>query len=600
MNVNLSRLLLVGLTAALELSATPSSFFRSDAADTLRLEQASGENFAAMDAAGNLLPHPLDAIIFAEDGVPSNMVLVPASAAGSVPAFLAGRYEVTNAEFLEFIRSTGYAHLPGGWVSGRFPRGHSNFPVTGLTVAEATAYCDWLTVTCGRHFSLPTSEQIARLSESATRTGTDSAGLDSVGGNRHDVNSWGCYDVLGNAQEMTLESSNHYRDQTLGFRVVSTPAPAFGMVLPEAVRASVIVTAPTTVPTDPGAANYWGPTFVLHPQSQIVRAGDSVTLSARAIHNYIVVGGGEIFYQWYFNNQAIAGATAPTLTIGAVQSNAAGVYHAVAAREIPPESGNILTAISDPAVIAIESSGTPPAITRQPATSVVLIGETALVTATFSGTPPLAVRWRVRERQDPELYYPVHDLTGFQFTNSDSSATVSYRNPPATKFLSLELAVFNAYGTVTSSAAEIRVLAQGIAPTITNHPRDQRVSRGASVSLQVVADGAPTPSLQWFLGGTALSGATSDTLTLSNVQDAQIGSYTVTATNSLGSVTSTPAVISFATASPPVTAASGSGGGGGGSPSVAGTLALLTILARRALRLRDSPALFALTRRSRV
>ena len=69
-------------------------------------------------------------------------------------------------------------------------------------------------------------------------------------------------------------------------------------------------------------------------------------------------------------------------------------------------------------------------------------------------------------------------------------------------------------------------------PTITNQPVSQKVLAGATVNLSVGAKtGAGTLLYQWRLNGTDLVGATGATLTLSNVQPASSGSYTVLLTD---------------------------------------------------------------------
>jgi len=81
------------------------------------------------------------------------------------------------------------------------------------------------------------------------------------------------------------------------------------------------------------------------------------------------------------------------------------------------------------------------------------------------------------------------------------------------------------------------------APTIQTQPSSQTVNIGATAVLSVSASGNPAPSYQWSLAGTPVAGATSAILTLTNVQPSSAGSYTVTVTNTIGSVTSNAAVL---------------------------------------------------------
>jgi hypothetical protein len=66
---------------------------------------------------------------------------------------------------------------------------------------------------------------------------------------------------------------------------------------------------------------------------------------------------------------------------------------------------------------------------------------------------------------------------------------------------------------------------------------------GSSVTLSVSASGNPTPALQWQKNGATIAGATNATLTLTSVTTADSATYTAVATNSVGSVTSSAAVL---------------------------------------------------------
>ena len=129
------------------------------------------------------------------------------------------------------------------------------------------------------------------------------------------------------------------------------------------------------------------------------------------------------------------------------------------------------------------------------------------------------------------------------------------------------------------------------APVITTQPQGATVAAGGSMQLTVVATAIPAPAYQWFRDGVAIGGANAAAYALSNVSAANTGSYSVTVSNSVGSVTSNPALVAL-TATPPANSGNpaGSGGtaGGGGAPSI-GFLAILATLgaargSRRPLR----------------
>jgi hypothetical protein len=82
-----------------------------------------------------------------------------------------------------------------------------------------------------------------------------------------------------------------------------------------------------------------------------------------------------------------------------------------------------------------------------------------------------------------------------------------------------------------------------LAPWITAQPQSQTSTAGTDVTLGVMAQGTGPLYYQWLLNGMALPGATDSSLSLSNIQPAQAGTYTVRVTNLAGSVVSEPAVI---------------------------------------------------------
>jgi hypothetical protein len=105
-------------------------------------------------------------------------------------------------------------------------------------------------------------------------------------------------------------------------------------------------------------------------------------------------------------------------------------------------------------------------------------------------------------------------------------------------------------------------------PGITSQPANVSVVAGGTATFSVAAVGSLPLTYQWRKDGAALSGATNSTLTLSNVQSANAGGYTVVVSNSLGSTTSNTATL---TLSP------GTGGGGGGGNETNSRLSNLSV-----------------------
>ena len=73
-----------------------------------------------------------------------------------------------------------------------------------------------------------------------------------------------------------------------------------------------------------------------------------------------------------------------------------------------------------------------------------------------------------------------------------------------------------------------------------------------TINYNATAVGPGTISYQWKLNGSSLSGQTSGTLTLSNVQLGNAGTYTVVATNANGSTTSSSAALAVTASDTPV------------------------------------------------
>jgi hypothetical protein len=95
------------------------------------------------------------------------------------------------------------------------------------------------------------------------------------------------------------------------------------------------------------------------------------------------------------------------------------------------------------------------------------------------------------------------------------------------------------------------VYAAPVGPSIATQPLSQSVEAGGIVTFSIVASGTEPLSYQWQFNGTPITGANSSILTLSNVQQVNVGSYSVRVSNSVSSATSNPATL---TVNPPVTA----------------------------------------------
>jgi len=90
-------------------------------------------------------------------------------------------------------------------------------------------------------------------------------------------------------------------------------------------------------------------------------------------------------------------------------------------------------------------------------------------------------------------------------------------------------------------------------PIITSQPADRTVSVGDTTNFSVSVSGTSPLSYQWSLNGTNLTGATSDSLVLANIQLTNAGNYSITVTNLYGSATSSNALLTVLTHPPLIT-----------------------------------------------
>ena len=83
----------------------------------------------------------------------------------------------------------------------------------------------------------------------------------------------------------------------------------------------------------------------------------------------------------------------------------------------------------------------------------------------------------------------------------------------------------------------------GFPPIISKQPTNQTVTVGGTATFSVVAGGSPILAYAWKFNSNAPTIGTNSTLTLTNVQPSQAGSYAVQISNSVGSTNSSNAVL---------------------------------------------------------
>ncbi|GAB1489681.1 hypothetical protein MASR2M8_21340 [Opitutaceae bacterium] len=171
-----------------------------------------------------------------------------------------------------------------------------------------------------------------------------------------------------------------------------------------------------------------------------------------------------------------------------------------------------------------------------------------------------------------------------------SHPDILYRGVPIGVAIDQPTAAFNARYLGERAPAMVASASSVEKPAIVRHPETIQVTAGQPFSLSVTATGSSL-SYRWAKDGTVIPGAASSTHTVAAMTAADVGVYTVTVSNYLGSVTSNQATVSLSTPTtsapptptPATPASSGGGGGGGGSVSPPFLVALAVLAGLRRL-----------------
>ncbi len=249
-----------------------------------------------------------------------------------------------------------------------------------------------------------------------------------------------------------------------------------------------------------------------------VNFAPSVSAGATVTFTVTVSGTSPFTYVWKKGTTTIPGATSASLILTNVQPDDGGSYTVTV-------SNNAGSATSTPAVLTVTSII--PALITQPSNQTVNLGGTATFSVAATGSGTLTFQWYRNNLAIPGA----------------NSASLILGNIQLSQAGSYTVTVSSGAGSVTSTAATLTVNAPAVGPTIQTHPASQTVYIGGSVMLSVVATGTAPFSYQWQRDGAAMAGATSSSLTLSNLQVSDSGGYSVVVSNSVFSVTSNTAAI---------------------------------------------------------
>ncbi|MEO5801940.1 MAG: immunoglobulin domain-containing protein [Verrucomicrobiota bacterium] len=255
------------------------------------------------------------------------------------------------------------------------------------------------------------------------------------------------------------------------------------------------------------------PSINTQPLSQTSNVGSNVTFTVAA------TGTPSPSFQWRFGGGSgvnIPGATSTSLTVTNVQTTNAGSYRVV----VTNSAGSVTS------FVAVLSVNVPPVINTQPLSQTSNIGSNVTFTVAATGTPSPSFQWRFGGVGGN---IPGATNTSLIVTNVQTTNGGNYR-----------VVVTNSAGSVTSVIA---VLTINVPPAINTQPASQTVGSNATANLTVSATGTPAPAYQWQFNTTNLTGQTAAALSVPNFQSTNEGNYRVIVSNSVGTVTSSNALL---------------------------------------------------------
>ncbi len=133
--------------------------------------------------------------------------------------FYISETEVTNSEYFDFVKDTGYL-APKGWKDNSFPEGQDDLPVTNVSWTDAKKYCEWLSKKYGYEVRLPTEAEwelaaggIKKFkypwgndwNDEAAASKKTKGKLKAVKSYELNKSPFGAFDMVGNVWEWTAE-----------------------------------------------------------------------------------------------------------------------------------------------------------------------------------------------------------------------------------------------------------------------------------------------------------------------------------------------------------------------------------------------------------
>ena len=280
---------------------------------------------------------------------------------------------------------------------------------------------------------------------------------------------------------------------------------------------SVVVSNSYSVATSAAATlTVNDPWITVQPTNQAVNPGGTAVLQVA------VVGTPTLTYQWYkdtfplSDNGHISGSLTNKLTISNFTSADVGTYYVTVFNGL----GSSIT--SSNAVIGL----TDPSITVQPQSITNIYGTTATFQVTPSGTAPFKYQWHKAGFGD------LSDVGNISGSHTNVLILTGVANPDSGTY---SVTVTNALGAWVDSAPAVLTVRD---PAITTQPVSTTNLYGTKATFHAVAVGTPGLTYVWnkntsilFDDGVKYAGASTDTLSISNVVAGDQDTYSLTVFN---------------------------------------------------------------------
>jgi hypothetical protein len=175
-----------------------------------------------------------------------------------------------------------------------------------------------------------------------------------------------------------------------------------------------------------------------------------------------------------------------------------------------------------------------PSIVSNPVSQIKTAAQAITLTVQASGSGPLTYQW---------MKGGISVSNGGGISGA-TTATLSFASVEASQAGEYTVIVSNSAGSVTSAPAALTVNPVVISPAISGQPQSLVVNQGKSAEFTVTATGSSPIGYQWLKDGQNVTGATASVLRITSTQVSDGGVYRVIVSNSAGSETSSPALLS--------------------------------------------------------